>query len=190
VKLRTRIPTIIFCFVLCAAFGCSEPHPVAHDPLSVDACVDCSVDGGNLPMDVSVDVPTENLWLSVVPDGEYLDVQIWAKGLGQLFGIAGRVEFNDALPADASIELEDFLGGDGDAAYLVRTTDTGAIWGGTRKSRTVGATELNGPTLLGALRVKMAAMDAEKFSLTQVSARRADGSVIAIVLGKRPRGQR
>jgi len=111
-------------------------------------------------------------------------LQVWAQGLGTIFGLACHLEFDGARFAAGAPVLEPALGADaaGEAGYLsaVRTGDVAL--GAARREPDAGEVELTTPTLVATIPLTIVSAGTSRIDLTSTEVRRADGSYVPVAL--------
>jgi hypothetical protein len=158
----------------CAGDGRAGPPPDA--PREVRLVVDGPGEGASL-------------WLDGRLDGSGVELEVWAKDLGEVFGYAAHVELaGDALAVDPggafALDGDALASGDPAAHHALVTSGPGDIgFGECRASLAAGAVEVAAPVRLGTVRLRLGEAREGSIRLTRISVRRADGSFVEVTAG-------
>ena len=108
-------------------------------------------------------------------------VQVWARELDQVFGLAGHVRYDAEHLAVSEVAMATPLGADaaGEAADLGAPHLGDVAFGGARRGPAVGAIEVTDPALVATLSMRALKAAQSRLTIDDLVVRRADGSLVA-----------
>ena len=106
-------------------------------------------------------------------------VQVWARELGQVFGLAGHVRYDAEHLAVNEVAMATPLGADGagEAAYLGAPRAGDVVLGGARRGPAAGAIDVTDPVLVATLTMRAVKPAQSRLTIDDLVVRRADGSL-------------
>ena len=191
------IPRYVFLLPLlsllpaCGSASDSNPaNPPAQDAGAGDALPDstaeAAIDAGSGTSFQPEAEPTGPSLFAVVdltdPNAPVLEIR--AKQLGPVFGIAFHLQFDETLVTAHDPVVPPFLGPDApdEARYLVVARAGDVAFGGTRRGPAAGETELDASTVLTTIPLTLTGAGDSEISIKRTQVRRADGSVVPVSL--------
>ncbi len=124
------------------------------------------------------------LYLGVEDPGGSPRLELWASGLGAVFGLAARVALDPARLGAANAKPTTWLGPEApkEARYLTLAAEGIIVLGAARRGPAAGERQLDAPTLLATAELVVRAAGRSRLELREVQVRRADGSFVPVAV--------
>jgi hypothetical protein len=174
---------------LLALGACDGGSPSSPDAGDADMTEDAAEDTADVPLVPGFEpdeAPTgAALYLTATLDDPAAPVvQVWARGLGMILGLACHVEFDGARFAAGAPVVEPAIGADtaDEAGYLSAVGAGDVALGAARRGPDAGEVDLTAATLVATIPLRVVSAGTSRLDLTSAQARRADGSFVPLAV--------
>jgi len=184
--MRVTIGWLAALVVLGGCDGGNPSSPDANDADTTEDATEETADAPPVPGFEPDEAPTgAALYLTATLDDPAAPVvQVWARDLGTIFGLACHVEFDGGQLTAGAPVVEPAIGPDtaGEAGYLSVVAVGDVALGAARRGPDAGEVDVTAPTLVATIPLTVVSAGTSRLALTSAQVRRADGGFVPIAV--------